>query len=442
MINKWNSLRKNGFLAALFVLMPLGVFGAEGEVPTVDKADTAWILTASALVLFMSLPGLAFFYGGLVHKRNVLSVLMQCFAIASLMSVIWAVFGYSLAFSAAPEGLNSFIGGFDLALMGGRMVDNVSGTIPLFLHFGFQMTFFVITPALMVGAFVERMKFSSVLIFCGIWAILVYLPVCHMVWAEGGFFYEMGVIDLAGGIVVHITAGVGALIACIMVGPRTGYPRTPFMPHNLPMTVAGTGMLWVGWYGFNGGSFLAADGNGALAIVVTHISASVASLVWSFIEFRIHGKSSVLGFVTGAIAGLAAITPASGEVGPLGAIIIGAVSGAICFYASTSLKKMLKYDDSLDVFGVHGVGGIVGTFLVAFLASEKFGGKQIAGDFNMVSQLGKQTFAIFAVGAYTAVLTFIILKITGIFTGGLRVSEQDENAGLDVSAHGENAYND
>lgn len=435
-LSKWT-----GLILVFCAMSPTLVFGHDGE-SGIDKGDTAWILAASALVLFMTIPGLAFFYGGLVHKRNVLSVLMQCFAITSVMTVIWTLFGYSLAFSeAGGDTLGKFIGGFDMALLKGGQVEELSGTIPLFLHFGFQMTFFIITPALMVGAFVERMKFSSVMLFCIIWAILVYLPVCHMVWGGNGIFFEMGVFDLAGGIVVHITAGVGALVACIVVGPRKGYPGSTFMPHNLPMTVCGTGMLWVGWYGFNGGSFLAADGNGALAIVVTHISASVASITWSVLEWKIHGKPSVLGFVTGAIAGLAAITPAAGEVGPLGALIIGIASGVICFWASTSLKKTLKYDDSLDVWGVHGVGGIVGTFLVSFFAAESLGGKQGEG-YSMVKQAGIQSIAIIAVIIYTAVISFIILKVVGAVTGGLRVQEQDENAGLDISSHGENAYND
>lgn len=422
---------------------PMLVIGAdEGAGAGIDKGDTAWILACSALVLFMTLPGLALFYGGLVRKLNVLSVLMQCFAIASAMSLIWLLFGYSLAFSTAPGPMSSWIGGLDLALLSGASHGEVTGTVPTFLHLGFQMTFFIITPALMVGAFVERMKFSAVILFCVLWAIFVYLPVCHTVWAGNGYLLNRGVIDLAGGIVVHITAGVGALMACILVGPRTGYPKVPFMPHNLPMAVIGTGMLWVGWYGFNGGSFLTADGNAALAIVVTHLSASVASIVWSAIEWRIHGKCSVLGFVTGAVAGLAAITPASGEVGPLGALVIGASSGAICFWASTSLKKKLKYDDSLDVFGVHGVGGIVGTFLVSFMASESLGGKRLAGNYDMVNQLGVQTMAILGVAIYTAVVSWLLLKLTSAVTGGLRVTESEENAGLDISSHGENAYND
>ena len=433
---------KIGIFAFLLLTFPTLLSAAEEGAPTIDKSDTAWIMAASALVLFMTIPGLAFFYGGLVHKRNVLSVLMQCFAITSVMTVIWTLFGYSLAFSEKAGGsLGKFIGGFDLALLKGGQFEELSGSIPLFLHFGFQMTFFIITPALMVGAFVERMKFSAIMLFCILWAILVYLPVCHMVWGGNGILFDMGVIDLAGGIVVHITAGVGALVACIVAGPRKGYPKSTFMPHNLPMTVCGTGMLWVGWYGFNGGSFLAADGNAALAIVVTHISASVASIVWSSIEWAIHGKPSVLGFVTGAIAGLAAITPAAGEVGPLGALIIGCVSGVVCFWASTSLKRKLNYDDSLDVWGVHGVGGIVGTFLVAFLASASLGGKR-GEDYSMISQLGTQSIAIIGVAIYTALISFVLLKVVGAITGGLRVAEQEENAGLDITSHGENAYND
>lgn len=433
---------KIGLFTVFLSMVPTVLSAADGSAPSIDKSDTAWIMAASALVLFMTIPGLAFFYGGLVHKRNVLSVLMQCFAITSVMTVIWTLFGYSLAFSeSAGDSLGKFIGGFDLALLKGGQFDDLAGSIPLFLHFGFQMTFFIITPALMIGAFVERLKFSAVMIFCIFWAILVYLPVCHMVWGGNGILFDMGVIDLAGGIVVHITAGIGALVACIVAGPRKGYPKSTFMPHSLPMTVCGTGMLWVGWYGFNGGSFLAADGNAALAIVVTHISASVASIVWSSIEWAIHGKPSVLGFVTGAIAGLAAITPAAGEVGPLGALIIGCVSGVVCFWASTSLKRKLKYDDSLDVWGVHGVGGIIGTLLVAFFASSSLGGKR-GEDYDILSQLGTQSIAVIGVVIYTGVISFVLLKIVGAITGGLRVDEQEENAGLDITSHGENAYND
>tara|TARA_B100001964_G_C14235814_1_gene602405 strand:- start:165 stop:1244 length:1080 start_codon:yes stop_codon:yes gene_type:complete len=311
-------------------------------------------------------------------------------------------------------------------------------TIPHELFFIFQMTFFIITPALMVGAFVERIKFSAMLWFTGLWALLVYVPACHTVWG-GGIFGEMGVQDFAGGIVVHITAGVGALVACIVLGPRKGYPDTQMMPHNLPMTVAGTGMLWVGWFGFNGGSAVAADGSAATAIVVTQISAATAALTWMFIEWFKHGKPSVLGIVTGSIAGLAAITPASGVVGPQGALIIGLVSGFICWYASTAIKAKFGYDDSLDVFGVHGVGGFIGTLLLAFLgAKDALDGR---GDFVAGSQFVVQLKAALAVGTYTFVVTWVILKVVDAMVG-LRVDEQDENSGLDVSAHGEAGYND
>lgn len=411
--------------------------GAIVEVDVLDKGDTAWIIAASALVLFMTIPGLSLFYAGLVAKRNVLSVLMQCLALTGLMTVIWLVCGYSLAFGDGG-GMHAFIGGFDKAFLLGVTPDTLSGSIPEILFFLFQMTFFIITPALMVGAFVERMKFSAILIFCAVWGLVVYLPICHMVWGgEGTWFGDMGVFDFAGGIVVHITAGIGALVACIMVGPRSGFGKQPMPPHNLPMTVTGTGMLWVGWYGFNGGSQLAADGGAVSAIVVTQISASVAALTWMAIEWRKHGKPSVLGTATGAIAGLAAITPASGFVGPIGALIIGAVSGVVCWYFSTVIKIKRGYDDSLDVFGVHGVGGFVGTLLVAFLASETFGGNQ--GDLNMGKQFGVQLFASVFTIIYTLIATWIILKVVDKLVG-LRVANSEENEGLDIASHGEAGY--
>ena len=410
----------------------------EGDTPPskIDSGDTAWILTASALVLFMTIPGLSFFYAGLVRKKNVLSVLMHCFALVCLMTVVWVAIGYSMAFSTDNE--NGFIGGLSNAFASGLTQDSGNG-IPDFAFFIFQMTFFIITPALMVGAFVERIKFSAMLWFTGLWAVIVYLPACHSVWAENGYFLKMGAVDLAGGIVVHITAGLGALVACIVLGPRKGYPQAQMMPHNLPMTVAGTGMLWVGWFGFNGGSGLAADGGGATAIVVTQISAATAALTWMFIEWMKNGKPTVLGIVTGSIAGLAAITPASGVVGPQGALIIGLASGFVCWYASTAIKAKFGYDDSLDVFGVHGVGGIIGTLLLAFLgASGTLDGR---GDYESGAQFAIQFKAAAAVGLYTLVATWIILKVVNAMVG-LRVDEQDETSGLDISAHGEAGYND
>ncbi len=410
---------------------------------TIDTGDTAWILISTALVLFMTIPGLALFYGGLVRTKNVLSVLMQCLALTAMLSVLWLAFGYSLAFDstgmvAGATGLPAFIGGFSKAFLFGIDGDTVSGTIPEILFFAFQMTFAVITPALIVGAFAERMKFSAMLWFTGLWLILVYLPICHMTWGgEGGFFADRNVFDFAGGIVVHITAGVAALVACIVIGPRDGYPKTAMIPHNLTMTLTGTGMLWVGWFGFNGGSALGANGQAAMAITVTHISASVAALTWMAIEWFLHKKPSALGLATGAIAGLAAVTPASGFIGPIGGVAIGLASGSICFIASTSIKRRFGYDDSLDVFGVHGVGGFVGTILVAFFAAESFGGNQVGLDIG--SQLGAQTMAAVTTAAYTAAVSYALLKLIDV-TIGLRVTQLEETQGLDIALHEETGY--
>ncbi len=426
----------------LFFLFPSLAFA--GEVSLIDTGDTAWILTASALVLFMTIPGLSFFYAGLVRERNVLSVLMHCFALTALMSLIWLAFGYTVAFSTEGMTLgqtnwNAFVGGFDKGFLKGVAADAPWGTIPEPLFFVFQMTFFIITPALMVGAFAERMKFSAMLWFSALWAILVYLPICHMTWGgEGAYFADMGVIDFAGGIVVHITAGVGALVACIMVGKRRDYPNKQILPHNLPLTIMGAGMLWVGWFGFNGGSALGANGDAAMAILVTHISAATAALGWMFIEWMRNGKPSVLGIATGSIAGLAAITPASGSVGPLGGVVIGLTSTVACYWMCTKIKTKYRYDDSLDVFGVHGIGGLVGTILVAVFASPALGGK-VEG-LSITEQLGTQAFAAFATAAYTAVVTIVILKVLSS-TIGLKVEEQEEMEGLDLTSHGESGYN-
>lgn len=441
MLLRNRTLRRS--VALLPLLLPALAMGQDAN--AIDTGDTAWILTSSALVLFMTIPGLSLFYAGLVRGRNVLSVLMHCFAITALMSVIWLAVGYSMAFStvgmeAGKTGLNAFVGGFDKVFLKGVSSDSPWGTIPEPLFAMFQMTFFIITPALMVGAFVERMKFSAMLWFVAAWAILVYLPVCHMVWGgDGGFFADKGVLDFAGGIVVHITAGVGALIACILVGKRQDYPNSQILPHNLPMTVTGAGMLWVGWFGFNGGSALGANGDAAMAILVTHLSASVATLGWMFLEWRKAGKPSVLGAATGSIAGLAAITPASGSVGPLGAVVIGLVSSILCYWMCTAIKSKYRYDDSLDVFGVHGVGGFVGTVLVAVFALPSLGGK--VDGVSVGSQLGTQLFAAIAVGVYTAIASYVILKVIG-GTIGLRVSEMEEVGGLDLHSHGESGYND
>ena len=407
-----------------------------GGADALDKADTAWILASTALVLFMTIPGLSLFYGGLVRTKNVLSVLMHCFFITCVMTIFWLVCGYSIAFTEA----NPFFGGFDRIFLIGITADTLSGNIPEVLFFVFQMTFVIITPALIVGAFVERMKFSAIVLFSLFWALLVYVPVCHMVWGPKGWLLEMGVIDLAGGIVVHITAGVAALVVCVMVGPRKGHLKEKMMPHNLPMCIIGTGMLWVGWFGFNGGSGLAANGAAAMAITVTHISAATAAIVWTCIEWTKHGKPSVLGCVTGAIAGLAAITPAAGEVGPIGALCIGTVSGFACWCFSTAIKAKFKYDDSLDVFGVHGIGGFVGTILAAVFASESFGGFRAAADYSVGKQLGIQMLGAGVVAVYTVIISAVLLKVIGAFIG-LRVDENQETEGLDVADHGETAYN-
>jgi len=432
-------------LVSAFALFgfPLAASADDG----LDTGDTAWILASTGLVLFMTIPGLALFYGGLVRTKNVLSVLMQCLALTGLMTVLWLVVGYSLAFDTTGmvEGqttLHSFIGGFGRAFLLGVDSSTLSGSIPEVLFFSFQATFAIITPALIVGAFAERMRFSAVLIFSSLWLILVYAPICHMTWGgAGGFFADMGergVFDFAGGIVVHITAGVAALVACIMVGPRKGFPKTPMPPHNLTMCVTGTGMLWVGWYGFNGGSALGANGDAAMAITVTHISASTAALTWMMIEWVRHSKPSVLGIATGAIAGLAAITPASGVVGPIGGLAIGFTSGALCYLASTILKIRLGYDDSLDVFGVHGVGGFIGTVMAGVFGAAALGGNQEG--LAIGSQVGVQVTAALITAVWAGVGSYVLLKFVDAVVG-LRVDEEEESRGLDIALHDEVGYN-
>jgi Amt family ammonium transporter len=422
------------------LLAPRAAFASEG----IDSGDTAWILTSTALVLFMTIPGLALFYGGLVRTKNVLSVLMQCFALTAMVTVLWLIFGYSLAFDstgmqAGVTGLHSFIGSFAKSFLRGVDGSTPSGSIPEVLFFCFQMTFAIITPALIVGTFAERMKFSAMLAFSAVWLILVYTPICHMTWGgEGSFFGDLGVFDFAGGIVVHITAGVAALVACIVIGPRRGYPVTAMPPHNMTMCVTGTGMLWVGWYGFNGGSALTSSGDAAMAVAVTQISAATAALTWMGIEWVRHGTPSALGLATGAIAGLAAVTPASGFIGPVGGLSIGLASGALCFLASTTVKRALGYDDSLDVFGVHGVGGFVGTVLAGIFAAGAFGGNQ--GDLAIGRQLGVQLGAAGFTVVYTAIVSWGILKAVDAALG-LRVDETSESRGLDLTLHNETGYN-
>jgi len=419
-------------LLASLALMPFTVF-AEG----IDGANTSWILTSTALVLFMTLPGLALFYGGLVRSKNILSVLMQCFAIAGIASIVWLILGYSLAFS----GEGAYLGDFSKLLFAGVSEGSLSGDIPESLFALFQMTFAVITPALIIGGFAERMKFSAVLLFSTIWLIVVYSPVTHWVWG-GGWLGQMGLLDFAGGTVVHITAGVAALVAAIVLGPRKGFPQKPMPPHNMTMTITGAGMLWVGWFGFNGGSALAANGDAAMAMLVTHISAATAAITWMFYEWVKFGKPTALGMVTGIIAGLGTITPASGFVGPAGALVIGFLAGVVCFNAVIFVKQKLKIDDSLDVFPVHGVGGIIGTLLAGIFAASSLGvfsGQGLAEGMTISSQLGVQFVGVISTIIYTAFATFIILKIVEPITG-LRVSDDEEQQGIDITSHEEKGY--
>ena len=402
----------------------------------INPGDTAWILTATALVLFMTLPGLALFYGGLVRSQNILSVLMQCFAICCIVSVVWVIYGYSLAFT----GSGSIIGGTDAFFLSNLTRDSASGTLPESLFVVFQMTFAVITPALVVGAFAERMKFSAMCIFTVLWVTLVYLPACHMVWG-GGYLGSIGVIDFAGGLVVHATCGVGALVAAMMLGPRKGFPGGALVPHNRPMVVMGAAMLWVGWFGFNGGSAVAADSNAAMAILVTHISAAVGALTWMTVEWIKTGKPTVVGIATGMVAGLATITPASGTVGPQGALLIGLLAGLICFYATQLIKGFFKIDDSLDVFPVHGVGGILGILMLAFIGKpDGFLGAGAAGfDPSVFDQFMIQLQGVVVICVWTLVFSWIALKITSLMAD-LRVSDENEHEGLDLTEHNESAY--
>jgi Amt family ammonium transporter len=419
---------------------------AAAPAPTLNTGDTAWMLTSVALVLFMTIPGLALFYAGMVRSKNVLSVMMQCFAITALISVLWALYGYSLAFSTGGmakgvTNLFSFVGNLDKAFLKGMTVESLQGTIPETVFMTFQMTFAIITPALIVGAFAERMKFSAMLIFMGVWFTVVYAPIAHMVWGgDGGFMWDMGVLDFAGGTVVHINAGIAGLVAALMLGKRKGYPKTAMPPHNLGLTLMGASMLWVGWFGFNAGSAVAANGTTGMAMAVTQIATAMAALTWMFAEWVSHGKPSVLGIASGAVAGLVAITPASGTAGPMGAIAIGAAAGLGCFLASTKLKRALGYDDSLDAFGVHAIGGIIGALLTGVFAAKSLGGVGLAEGMTISSQLAVQFKAILITMAYTAVASFIILKVIDVVIG-LRVTEEEETQGLDLSLHDERGYN-
>jgi Amt family ammonium transporter len=407
------------------------------EVSSLDSGNTAWMLTATALVLFMTLPGLALFYGGLVQSKNVLSVLMHCFAIACLASIIWFAVGYSLALTPGNE--DGWIGGQAAFFLQNLSIDSLNGDHPETVWIMFQMTFAIITPGLIVGAFVERIKFSAVLLFSALWLVVVYCPVCYWVWG-GGWLAERGVIDFAGGIVVHATAGASALTLAAMLGRRHGFPRNLKPPHNPGMVMTGAAMLWVGWFGFNAGSAAAADTSAGMAMLVTHLSAATASLVWMIVEWRNTGKPGLVGIVTGMVAGLATITPASGSVGPLGAIIIGASAGIICYYACGFVKEKLGIDDSLDVAAVHGVGGILGTLLVSYLGWKgELGGLGINAE-TWQDQLVIQAQGCLAAIALSVIATYIIVKIVSALTSGIRVSDDDETKGLDQAAHGENGY--
>lgn len=422
-------------LSTLLLLLPIQAFADE-----LNGANTSWILTSTALVLFMTIPGLSLFYGGLVRSKNALSVLMQCFSITCLASIIWFAFGYSLAFGNGGS-LNSYIGDLSNFFMGNITEESMAGDIPESVFALFQMTFAIITPALIVGAFAERMRFSAMLLFSALWLIVVYAPITHWVWG-GGWLGEMGLLDFAGGTVVHITAGVGAIVAALVLGNRKGFPQQAMPPHNLTMTVTGAGMLWVGWFGFNGGSALAANGDAGMAMLVTHISAAAGSLAWMMMEWTKHGKPSVLGIVTGMVAGLGTITPASGFVGPAGALVIGLSAGVICYYATQAIKQRFHIDDSLDVFPVHGVGGMLGTLLAGIFASDQLGvfsGQGYNEGMNMASQVSVQITGIIATFAYTAVITYLLLKLIDNLLV-LRVDEEDEMRGLDLVEHDERGY--
>ena len=424
---------KGGLVIGL--LLPQFAWAAEGPEP----GATAWLLTSSALVLFMTLPGLAAFYGGLVRAKNVLSILMQCFAICCVVSVLWLAGAYGLAFGDGGA-LQSVIGSLQKAMFAGVSREAMSGLLPETVFAMFQMTFAIITPALIIGGFAERMRFSAVLWFSALWLLLVYVPVSHWVWG-GGWLGKLGVLDFAGGIVVHVNAGMAALVAALVLGKRRGFPSVAMPPHSMPLTVLGAGMLWVGWFGFNAGSALAANASAGMTMVVTHLGAATGALAWMCVEWWRYGKPSVLGIVTGMVAGLGTITPASGFVGPLGAVVIGLTAGIVCFFATQLLKRRLHIDDSLDVSPVHGVGGVVGTLLTGIFVSAGLGGVGFAEGMSMAKQIGMQALGIGVTMVWCGTLTFLILKVLGA-TIGLRVSEEQETEGLDLAEHGERAYSD
>lgn len=404
-----------------------------------NQANTAWVLTSTALVLFMTLPGLSLFYAGLVRSKNVLSVLMQCFAIACLVSMLWLAGVYSFIFADGGD-WQKLIGGASKAFLPDIAVASLKGDIPETVFFMFQMTFAIITPALIVGGFAERMKFSAMLWFSGLWLIMVYLPICHWMWG-GGWLADLGAMDFAGGIVIHVNAGVAALVSALVLGKRRGFPNTAMPPHNMTMVVTGAGMLWVGWFGFNAGSALTADGRAGMAMLVTHIGAASGALTWMFIEWKRFGKPSVLGIVTGMVAGLGTITPASGFVGPAGALVIGITAGAVCFYATQYVKRVLKIDDSLDVFSVHGVGGVTGSLLTGVFAASGLGGLGLAEGVSIMDQVGVQALAIVVTAAWSGLFSYLILKCLDKLIG-LRVTSDEEVQGLDTVLHEETGYLD
>jgi Amt family ammonium transporter len=424
-------------LAALGLLLCPLFAQAEENAPPIDTGDTAWLITATALVLFMTIPGLALFYAGLVRSKNVLSILIQCFAITCVVSILWLSVGYTLTFGDGGA-LQGFIGGLDKAFLSGVTRASVSGTVPETVFFMFQMTFAIITPALVIGGFAERMRFSAVLGFTVLWLLVVYVPIAHWVWG-GGWLAQLGVMDYAGGIVVHVSAGMAALVCALVLGRRRGFPHTAMAPHSLPYAVAGAGMLWVGWFGFNAGSALAANGSAGMAMLTTHMGASAGALAWMCVEWQKYGKPSMLGVVTGMVAGLGTITPASGFVGPMGAVVIGLAAGVVCFFATQVLKRRLHIDDSLDVSPVHGVGGVIGSLMTGVFAATWLGGSGFSLDHEVGQQLAVQALGVVAAAAWCGVFTWVILKVLDVVFR-LRVAEEHETEGLDLAEHGERGY--
>ncbi len=447
-LNKWTGTALAVLAAGAAYAQEAGtaepVSEAVAEVlPTMDKGDVAWMLVSSLLVLMMIVPGLGLFYGGLVRAKNMLSVLMQCFIICCVMMVIWVVYGYSLALN--PGGaLDAYVGGFSRLFLAGITPDSMAATftdgvvIPEYVFICFQMTFAAITPALIVGGFAERMKFSAVLVFCILWSTLVYMPIAHMVWYAEGYLFTMGALDFAGGTVVHINAGIAALVGCLILGPRVGYPREPMPPHSLVMTFIGGSLLWVGWFGFNAGSNLEANGGAALAMMTTFVATAGAALGWLFIEWAAKGHPSMLGAVSGAVAGLVAVTPAAGFIGPVGAIVLGFVASIVCYFFCSTIKHAFGYDDSLDVFGIHGVGGIIGSIGTGVLVSPALGGVGVDG-YSMGHQVWVQFVAVCIAVGWCGLVSFILYKLVDMVIG-LRVAPETEREGLDLAEHGERAY--